>query len=152
MNENTEQLHQPAQQSATQLSIKNDRLNAVYEQYLQLTTALTNDDAAKASIASNAIEAGANCLSGGSSIAASAAKITTASNLEAQRTAYAKLSRDMIALVKNAGVSNGELYVAFCRMAMHDKGAYWISPDKEIRNPYMGQQMLTCGQVEETIK
>lgn len=144
---------QPATQAqAGPVAIKDDKLNAVYQHYVHLTTALTNSDAAEAKIASNAIEAGAKELEGGSSIAASAAKITAAPDIEAQRTAYSKLSDDMISLVKKAGVSNGELYVDFCPMALNDKGASWISASKEIRNPYFGKKMLECGEVKDTIK
>ena len=140
------------QQPAGPVAIKDDKLNAVYQHYIHLTTALTNSDAAEAKIAANAIEAGARELEGGSSIASAAAKITAASNIDAQRTAYSRLSNDMIALVKKSGVSNGELYVEFCPMALNDKGANWISASKEIRNPYFGKKMLDCGEVKETIK
>lgn len=138
--------------SIGKLSIKDDKLNAVYQHYVHLTTALVNDDAAEAKVASNAIETGIKEVPGGESIAANAAKITAASDIEAQRTAYAPLSNDFIALVKKSGVSGGELYVDFCPMALNDKGAYWLNENKEIRNPYMGQKMLTCGEVKETIK
>jgi hypothetical protein len=32
------------------------------------------------------------------------------------------------------------------------KKAYWLSPDKAIKNPYYGSAMLTCGKVTETIQ
>lgn len=144
---------QPATHAqAGPVTIKDDKLNAVYQHYIHLTIALTNSDAAEAKIASNAIEAGAKELEGGSSIASTAAQITADPNIEAQRTSYAKLSNDMIGLIKSAGVSNGELYVDFCPMALNDKGAYWISANKEIRNPYFGEKMLECGEVKDTIK
>jgi len=141
-----------AQQTGGPVTIKDDNLNAVYQHYIHLTTALVNADVAEAKIAANAIEAGAGILDGGASIGASATKLTTASNIEVQRKAYEKLSSDMIALVKKAGVKNGELYVEYCPMAFDDKGAAWLSSSKEIRNPYFGDKMLTCGEVKETIK
>ena len=131
--------------------INEDKLNAVYEQYTKLTTALTAGNVAEAKIISNAIETGASIVSGGKSIAASAAKITNAPTLEAQRTAYEKLSNDIIAFVKKAGVTNGELYVQYCPMAFNDKGAAWLSSSREIKNPYFGKKMLNCGEVKETI-
>ncbi|MHA4845184.1 DUF3347 domain-containing protein [Flavitalea antarctica] len=134
------------------VNVKDDKLNAIYQHYVHLTTALVNNDAAEAKIASNAIEAGARELTGGTSIAATAAKITNAADIEGQRKAYSTLSNDFIALVKKSGMSSGELYVDFCPMAMNDKGAYWVSSKKEIRNPYFGDKMLTCGEVKETIK
>jgi Cu(I)/Ag(I) efflux system membrane fusion protein len=32
------------------------------------------------------------------------------------------------------------------------KKAYWISAVEEVRNPYYGNAMLTCGNVSETVK
>lgn len=132
--------------------LKNDKLNAIYQHYIHLTTALTNGDAPEAKIAANAIEAGAKDVDGTSAIASAAAKITTASDIEAQRAAYSGMSKDMAELIKKEGLSSGELYVAHCPMAFNDKGASWISTSKEIRNPYFGEKMLGCGEVQETIK
>jgi membrane fusion protein, copper/silver efflux system len=36
-------------------------------------------------------------------------------------------------------------------MADSNKGADWLSLEKEIRNPYYGDAMLSCGSVERTI-
>jgi Cu(I)/Ag(I) efflux system membrane fusion protein len=36
-------------------------------------------------------------------------------------------------------------------MANDNKGATWISKDKNIINPYFGDKMLTCGSVESVI-
>ena len=138
--------------SRVKVNVADDKLNAVYQHYVHLTTALINGDAAEARIASNAIEAGMKEIPGGASIAASAARITTAGDIEAQRIVYSTLSNDFIALVKKSGVSGGELYVDYCPMALNDKGAYWLSAKKEIRNPYFGDKMMNCGEVKETIQ
>ena len=74
-----------------------------------------------------------------------------ASDIEKQRAIYSDLSNDFIALVKKSGVSSGELYVDYCPMALDDKGAYWLSANKEIRNPYFGDKMLKCGEIKETL-
>lgn len=132
--------------------IQDEPLNAVYQHYVHLSTALANSDMAEAKAASNAIEAGANGLQNGSTIASAAAKITAAKNIEEQRAAYETLSNEMISRVKTAGVDNGEVYIQYCPMAFNDKGASWLSSNKEIRNPYFGNKMLTCGEITETIK
>lgn len=132
--------------------LKNDKLNAVYQHYVHLSTALTNGDMAEAKFAANAIEAGTSNVPGASGIATAAARITDASDVEPQRAAYATMSKEMAELIKKEGLSSGELYLAFCPMAFNDKGATWISGSKEIRNPYFGEKMLTCGEVQETIK
>ncbi len=44
------------------------------------------------------------------------------------------------------------LYRQYCPMAFENEGAYWLSAQKEIRNPYFGDKMLKCGKVTETIE
>ncbi|UPK66602.1 DUF3347 domain-containing protein [Chitinophaga filiformis] len=138
--------------AAAAIQLKDDKLNAVYQHYVHLTTALINGDEAEAKIAGNAIETGAAAVAEGKALGAAAAKITAAGDIEAQRTAYADLSNNFISLVKKSGLNSGALYVDFCPMAMNDKGAYWLSANKEVKNPYFGEKMMTCGEVKETIE
>ena len=145
----TEEMHTPASTSPV---LKDEKMNAVYQHYVHLTTALTNSDMAEAKIAANAIEAGAKEVNGAEAIASSASKITAASDLEVQRKHYEDMSNAMITLLKKDGLSNGEVYVQYCPMAFNDKGASWISSSKEIRNPYFGDKMMNCGEVKETIQ
>lgn len=134
------------------VSLKDDHLNAVYQHYIHLSTALTNGDMAEAKIAASAIELGAKSIRNGTALASFAAKITAAGDLEAQRIVFADLSGDFIKRIKASGLSSGELYVEYCPMALDDKGAYWVSNSKEIWNPYFGESMLNCGEVKETVK
>ena len=39
-------------------------------------------------------------------------------------------------------------YRQFCPMAFDFKGAFWLSDSEEILNPYFGEEMLTCGNVD----
>jgi hypothetical protein len=43
------------------------------------------------------------------------------------------------------------LYHDHCPMARDNQGALWISELKDVKNPYFGADMLTCGTVEEVI-
>jgi hypothetical protein len=43
-------------------------------------------------------------------------------------------------------------YYEFCPMAFNNSGAYWLSDNAVIRNPYFGDKMLTCGSVEEELR
>jgi Cu(I)/Ag(I) efflux system membrane fusion protein len=36
-------------------------------------------------------------------------------------------------------------------MANDNEGADWLSKEEQVQNPYFGDQMLTCGTVQETI-
>jgi len=134
------------------VKLNDDRLNAVYAQYVHLTTALTEDDVEAAKVAANAIEAGAGGVTGGKALASAAARISAAPTVEAQRQAYASLSRDMIRMVKESGLSEGQIHVQYCPMAFDNEGATWISSTREIRNPYMGQAMLSCGENKESVQ
>ncbi|NLR77940.1 DUF3347 domain-containing protein [Chitinophaga eiseniae] len=145
-----EQVSAPA--PAQGLQIKDDKLQAVFQQYEQLTAALVNGDMAAAKIAANAIMLGAGQVNNGQAVVDAAGKITTAADVEAQRNSFAALSKDMITLVKQSGLKSGALYVDFCPMAQQDKGAYWLSRNKIIENPYFGEQMPTCGSVQETLQ
>jgi len=37
-------------------------------------------------------------------------------------------------------------------MADDNKGGYWLSTEKKIKNPYFGSKMIKCGKVKEIIK
>ena len=69
-----------------------------------------------------------------------------------QREHFVMLSKDVADLIKTFGNGGQTLYKDFCPMANNGKGAIWISELKEIKNPYQGSKMLTCGSVKETLK
>jgi len=49
------------------------------------------------------------------------------------------------------GIADGPVYVLRCPMASGGRGANWLQTDPQVRNPYFGASMLTCGGVLETI-
>jgi Cu(I)/Ag(I) efflux system membrane fusion protein len=54
--------------------------------------------------------------------------------------------------VKAFGLDGKTVYYQFCPMANNDQGAYWLSTEESIRNPYYGDMMLECGEVREVIE
>jgi Cu(I)/Ag(I) efflux system membrane fusion protein len=84
-------------------------------------------------------------------IKTSAHLMSSSKEIIAQRSAFIQLSSAMIHSVKAFGI-NKKIYNQFCPMADKDKGAYWLSFQKEIKNPYFGRSMLTCGNIEEIIE
>ena len=74
-----------------------------------------------------------------------------AKNIGHQREHFVMMSEDVYELVKGFGADK-PLYVGHCPMANDDKGADWLSEQKEINNPYMGQKMPKCGKVEKVVK
>jgi membrane fusion protein, copper/silver efflux system len=79
-------------------------------------------------------------------------EIVKSSDIEVQRLAFADLSDAVYSTIKMFDVSGLNINYQFCPMARDGKGAYWLSLDSEIRNPYYGDAMLTCGETKETIK
>lgn len=67
-----------------------------------------------------------------------------------QREHFETLSADVGDLIELLGTEK-TLYKDFCPMANKNKGAYWLSEIKEIRNPYFGARMLKCGAVKDQI-
>lgn len=76
--------------------------------------------------------------------------IAKESSIESQRKDFVLLSENMILIGNQLKGLDQKLYVQHCPMADNNKGANWISAEKEIRNPYYGEAMLTCGSVVHT--
>ena len=73
--------------------------------------------------------------------------IAETKDIKKQREHFAGLSNNMAALAKTVKLTPAPVYQAYCPM----KKANWLSRNKEIKNPYYGNAMLTCGNVVETI-
>lgn len=82
----------------------------------------------------------------------SADKIANATDLDEQRDNLELLSEAVFSLAKAFDAADGELYYQHCPMALNGDGGYWLSSDKAIRNPYFGDQMMSCGSTEEVYK
>ncbi|MCF8228311.1 MAG: efflux RND transporter periplasmic adaptor subunit [Bacteroidales bacterium] len=81
-----------------------------------------------------------------------AESIQTAESIDMQRKHFKPFSNAMINTVKAFGLDEGTSYVQYCPMADDDRGAYWLSTEEQIRNPYYGDMMLKCGEVREVIE
>ncbi len=68
-------------------------------------------------------------------------------SLEHQRKQFQMISDKLIEMVKNFDEVKDKLFVQFCPMADNNNGAYWISKEEQILNPYFGEVMLKCGSV-----
>ena len=72
--------------------------------------------------------------------------ISSASDIKIQRQAFAGLSENMIALVESISYKASPLNKIYCPM----KRVNWLSDTREIKNPYYGKAMLTCGELIKT--
>lgn len=134
--------------------------------YLQLKNALANDNGNEASAAGKSIVATLSKVEK-SAFTADQQKVydeiesdlkenaehigDNAGKIDHQREHFEMLSKDIYDLVKVFKPAQ-TLYKDFCPMYDGGKGANWISETKEIKNPYMGKKMATCGSVKEEIK
>ena len=75
-----------------------------------------------------------------------------AKDIEKQRERFSDLSNQMIEIAETFGLKIETVYVAYCPMALEDKGAFWLSEKEEINNPYFGDKMLRCGEVKKKIR
>jgi Protein of unknown function (DUF2911)/Protein of unknown function (DUF3347) len=72
--------------------------------------------------------------------------------IDHQREHFISLSTSLLAITKSLKINSETAYLQFCPMANNNKGAYWLSKDNKVKNPYFGKSMLTCGSVKETLK
>ena len=73
------------------------------------------------------------------------------SPIDHQREHFEVLSNDLNDLISLIGTDR-PLYQDFCPMYNKGKGAIWISESKEIKNPYYGTKMVSCGKIQKEIK
>lgn len=73
-------------------------------------------------------------------------KLVKAGSIDKQRAGFNDLSVSMWQVVEKADHLNSPVYYQYCPM----KKGYWLSQEKEIKNPYYGSAMLTCGSVTAT--
>ena len=123
----------------------------VYKNYLLLKDNLVNSDSAAAQKAGTELSSALAKIKGCENTSLLATKISSSNDLKFQRAQFIALSSDIIALLKHTEIDSGKFYVQHCPMANEGKGAYWLSSEKEIKNPYYGDKMLDCGSVTETI-
>lgn len=82
---------------------------------------------------------------------ASLKDIEASSDIEVQRQAFSKVSGELYKSIKAYGLGGTTAYYEFCPMAFNNQGGFWLSKEEKIRNPYFGDQMLTCGEVKEKL-
>jgi hypothetical protein len=120
-------------------------LTAIVNSYLEIQAQLAADKTDNIKKPAQAIAVEADKMGpSGEPIVAAARAIERAKDLEAAREAFGPLSEAVIAAGKAQGWKDIDARLAFCPMANKS----WLQKDGEIRNPYYGSQMLTCGEIK----
>jgi Cu(I)/Ag(I) efflux system membrane fusion protein len=142
------------------------QLNSVYNEYINLKDALVKEDSKSTSTSASTLlnnltqvdmkllsdnKAHNHWMSLEKEIKSSATSISETSDIKAQRDHFKHLSSHLINAVQLFGV-NEKVYVEFCPMADNNNGAYWLSKEEKVINPYFGEAMLTCGEVKQVIE
>ena len=138
-----------AQDTGAEPNFKDEAIGQVYKHYIHLKDVLVAsnfNDAQKAAIKLS------SALEGHQDMQKLANHISKATSLEKQRTAFTKLSNEVISLIKKSELTEGKVYVEYCPMANANTGGFWLANEQEIANPYFGSMMLKCGSVKEVIE
>jgi hypothetical protein len=139
-------------QPKNSVSFNDEKMNYAYDQYLKLKDALVLSKADDAKKAAGELQKSLAKVANGNLAASEAGKIALVSDLPSQRGAFSALSNEMSTLAKAAKITKGSLFIEYCPMANNNHGAFWLSNEKEIKNPYFGDMMLRCGSVKETLE
>jgi len=152
--------HEKAKEYNLSTEAKN-KLDKVLDAYLKLKNSLVNDDFVTAQ--KNASELNKQIESVPMSVFQKDAhelwinykgkmlpKTTAISRVEGidqARDEFIDLSAHMIELLKLFKWNDNTIYLLHCPMADNNNGADWLSAESDIRNPYFGSSMLSCGEV-----
>jgi len=131
---------------------KDQKIGSAYTNYIELKDALVESDALKIYEVSARLVFSLQEVKKGAKALNEAKMVAGAKNIEEQRRMFVALSTEMIELIKTSKLSMGKIYVEYCPMANDNAGASWLSNEATILNPYLGDKMLKCGSVKETIQ
>jgi hypothetical protein len=147
----------------------NDSYSQLLSSYFQLKDALVASDTAKANVAAAALLLAADSLkvedikgdstgalretarSYALSVNGSAKAILGEPTLLAKRKEFEMVTDIIWNLTRTVRYAGQKIYYLHCPMAFENKGAYWMSAESEVRNPYFGDEMLNCGAVQDSL-
>ena len=142
------------------------QLQAVYDAYLEMKNAFVESNASQVASDASAVKKALQnvkmeLLKGDAHMAwmdqlkiinSTIENISKSTDIDMQRAEFAAFNEAFYQSIKQFGLHGETAYYQYCPMANSDKGAYWLSETKEIRNPYFGEDMLGCGETRETLK
>jgi Cu(I)/Ag(I) efflux system membrane fusion protein len=143
-----------------------NQLKIVFNNYIKLKDALVKDDSNNVMAESKKLlvnltkidmkllidkEAHNHWMLLEKEIKIAATLISNTSGIKEQKNYFKHLSTYMANAIQLYGV-NEKVYYQFCPMGDNNKGAYWLSKEEKVINPYFGDAMLTCGEVKQVIE
>ncbi len=145
------------------------QLGQVIATYIKLKDALVNDNATRAQREAQLVKKSLDnvdmllllgdahnvWMQSLNPIKAAVTKIQNSKEIGIQRAAFLIVGKSLSDAIKTLGIETENkqpLYLEFCPMADNNNGGFWLSYDKEIKNPFFGKAMLSCGEVKEVYK
>ncbi|RBP32954.1 Cu(I)/Ag(I) efflux system membrane fusion protein [Oceanihabitans sediminis] len=143
-----------------------NQLKAVFNDYNQLKDALVKDDTNNSAEEAKKLlshlskvdmklvkdkEAHEHWMVLEKEIKNSATSISNTSEIADQRRSFKSLSTHLTNAIEVFGI-NEKVYHQYCPMVDNDTGAYWLSKEEKVLNPYFGDAMLRCGEVKQVIE
>ena len=120
-------------------------VKSVYDHYLKIQADLANDSltgvAENANAITKAVQSDAKMLP--AEVGAQAEALAKAKDLRTARAAFKPLSDTLIKYLADHKARSAYVEV-YCPMAR----ASWLQADKNVNNPYMGQAMSRCGEIQ----
>lgn len=143
-----------------------NQLKAVFDDYIKLKDAFVKEDSNNVIIESKRLldklskvemklvtdkEAQKHWMSLEKEIKIAATLILNTAKIKRQRNNFKSLSLGLTNAIEVFGI-NEKVYHQFCPMADNNNGAFWLSKEKKVINPYFGSVMLNCGEVKQVIE
>ncbi|WP_159090722.1 DUF3347 domain-containing protein [Aquimarina aquimarini] len=141
-----------ATDSKSEVTFEDAHDQKVYNLYLSIKAALVNSKSKEVQAEAKKLEATLGDSEGDAQFKAVSKLVSLTKDISKQRDFFVALTEEMERVIGESKIISGEVYKQFCPMAFDGKGGYWLSDSKEIRNPYFGNKMLVCGDVEEVFK
>lgn len=147
----TEETKEVYEVAKTDAVFKDSKMEAIFNQYLKVESALVNTDSKATAMESAKLENLLKEMQTDEVVQKAVSAMASSDDMKIQRENFEHLSGGMEKILEGA-LESGTLYKQYCPMAFNNRGAYWISSSKEILNPYFGDKMLKCGRVDAEIK
>lgn len=145
----------------------NKSYNTLLAAYISVKDALVASDTAKASAAARDLALAADSLqvqeikgdsmlketarNFASTVSSSALGLAGEPDIKAKRKEFQMIADAMWTLTQTVQYDGQKLYWHYCPMAFNNSGAYWMSNERQVVNPYFGNEMLHCGSVQDSL-
>lgn len=136
--------------SEREAEFNDPKVEAIFDQYIEVQEALVNTDAEKTASESSKLEVLIKEVEVNEATQTAVAAMAATEDVNVQREHFEALTAGIEGMLEGA-LASGTLYKQYCPMAFNNKGAAWISSGKNILNPYFGDKMLKCGRVDSEI-